>query len=159
MLNSSTATHDGSSARCRPSRSGRRSTTSSGSGLIPALARLDDELPGDELADTRQRLQSVLNPWLLRSRLWARSWLKPHGFAGDYRMVEWMYELEHDPCACADQPAVVNLLDDLFRSVHSVQAVWHRRGWFGRLIASHVRAVGLRGCSMLRAEGAATCAT
>jgi hypothetical protein len=105
--------------------------------LLPELARLDEELPSAELARTRQRVQTVLNPWLLRSRLWARSWLKPHGFAGDYRMVEWMYDLEQDPCASADQPAIVNLLDDLFRSVHSVQAVWHRRAWFARLIASY----------------------
>ena len=107
--------------------------------LIPALAHVDEELSGAELVGARRAVQAVLNPWLLRSRLWARSWLKPHGFPGDYRMLEWMYELEQDSCARADQPVVVNLLDDLYRSVHSVQAVWHRRAWFAQLIARHIR--------------------
>jgi hypothetical protein len=52
-------------------------------------------------------------------------------------MLEWMYDLEHDPCAHNDQPAAVNLLDGLFRSVHSVQAVWDRRAWFAELITRH----------------------
>ena len=92
-----------------------------------------------ELASVRQDVQAVLNPWMLRSRLWARSWLKPHGLPGDYRMLEWMYDLEQDACARSDQPAAVNLLDGLFRSVHSVQAVWHRRAWFAQLIARYAR--------------------
>jgi hypothetical protein len=29
--------------------------------------------------------------------------------AGDFRIVEWMYDLESDPCADETQPAVVNL--------------------------------------------------
>ena len=41
---------------------------------------------------------------MLRSRLWARSWLKPHGFPGDYRMLEWMYDLELDACAAPTNP-------------------------------------------------------
>ena len=107
--------------------------------LIPALAHVDAELSGAELVGARRDIQEVLNPWLLRSGLWARSWLKPHGFRGDYRMVEWMYELEQDSCARADQPAAGNLLDGLFRSVHSVQTVWHRRAWFAQLTARHGR--------------------
>lgn len=108
--------------------------------LMPTLAGAEDALDGTDLAQTRRDVQSILNPWLLRSRLWARSWLKPHGYPGDYRMLEWMYDLELDECADPGQPAAVNLLDGLYRSVHSVQAVWHRRAWFRNLIARYLRA-------------------
>jgi SAM-dependent methyltransferase len=107
--------------------------------VIPAFSHADEEIPASDLAGVRQDTQAVLNPWMLRSRLWARSWLKPHGFPGDYRMLEWMYDLEQDACARNDQPAAVNLLDGLFRSVHSVQAVWHRRAWFAQLIARYAQ--------------------
>jgi extracellular factor (EF) 3-hydroxypalmitic acid methyl ester biosynthesis protein len=106
--------------------------------LIPVLERVDAQLSGSTLAVARRDVQEVLNPWLLRSGLWARSWLKPHGFPGDYRMLEWIYDLAHDECDPKDQPAAVNLLDDLYRSVHSVRAVWERRDWFAQLIADHV---------------------
>ncbi len=112
-------------------------------GLIPALADVEIALDEPGLLGARREVQTVLNPWLLRSRLWARSWLKPHGYAGDYRMLEWMYDLEHDRCADPYQPAVVNLLDGLYRSVHSVQAVWHRRAWFADVIAGQVGVGGV----------------
>ena len=104
--------------------------------LIPALAEVEGSLPDAELALARSEVRAVLNPWLLRSHFWARSFLKPHGYAGDFRMLEWMYDLEHDDCTDVTQPAVVNILDGLYRSVHSVQAVWHRRRWFADLIAA-----------------------
>jgi extracellular factor (EF) 3-hydroxypalmitic acid methyl ester biosynthesis protein len=107
--------------------------------LIPALSHADEQIPASDIAGVRRETQTVLNPWMLRSRLWARCWLKPHGFPGDYRMLEWMYDLEQDACARSDQPAAVNLLDGLFRSVHSVQAVWHRRAWFAQLIARYAQ--------------------
>jgi 2-polyprenyl-3-methyl-5-hydroxy-6-metoxy-1,4-benzoquinol methylase len=91
-------------------------------------------------------VRAIADPWLLRSRYWNRSSVKPHGYAGDFRMLEWMYDLEHDRCADVTQPAVVNVLDALYAGVHSVQAVWHRRRWFADLVrrerqrrAGHVR--------------------
>jgi extracellular factor (EF) 3-hydroxypalmitic acid methyl ester biosynthesis protein len=87
---------------------------------------------------TRDDVRAVLMPWLLRSRLWNRSYVKPHGFAGDFRTVEWMYELEADPCNDPTEPLLVNLLDGLFKSVHSVKAVWDRRARFAQLIAARI---------------------
>ncbi len=104
-------------------------------GLVPTLAWIESVLNAPELAQMRCAVQGVLNQWFLRSRLWARSFLKPHGYAGDFRTLEWMYELERDDCADVTQPAAINLLDGLYRSVHSVQAMWHRRAWFANLIA------------------------
>jgi extracellular factor (EF) 3-hydroxypalmitic acid methyl ester biosynthesis protein len=112
-------------------------------GLVPTLAWVERVLSTCELAEMQCAVQGVLNQWFLRSRLWARSFLKPHGYAGDFRMLEWMYELERDDCADATQPAAINILDGLYRSVHSVQVMWHRRAWFANLIAAE-RANGRR---------------
>ena len=106
--------------------------------LVPALATAERALDHRELLDTKAEVRTALNGWLLRSRFWARSYLKPHGYAGDFRMVEWMYDLESDNCADPTQPAVLNLIDGLGRSVHSVQAVWHRRRWFASVILGAV---------------------
>ena len=106
--------------------------------LIPALADADVRLGDAGRSSVQQEVQDIVNPWLLRSRFWARSWVKPHGYAGDYQILEWMYDLERDGCANRCQPAAVNLLDGLYRSVHSVRAVWHRRAWFSKLIEGHI---------------------
>src|ERR1700743_1910522 len=81
-------------------------------GLIEAIADAERTLASgarDLLAD---EVRSMLAPWLLRSRYWNRSLVKPHGYPGDYRMLEMMYDLETasmaDPCS----PAVANVLDD-----------------------------------------------
>jgi SAM-dependent methyltransferase len=102
--------------------------------VVPALAGVSRELDGTELREMQAEVQAILNPWFLRSRFWARSWIKPHGYAGDFLVLEWMYDLEANGCADPTQPAIVNLLDSLFRSVHSVQAVWDRRAWFAGVI-------------------------
>jgi SAM-dependent methyltransferase len=107
-------------------------------GLVAALRRAEGSLGEAELPRAREDVRAVLMPWLLRRRLWNRSYVKPHGFAGDFRIVEWMYELETDPCADPTEPLVVNLLDGLFKSVHCVKALWDRRAWFAHLIATRM---------------------
>lgn len=107
-------------------------------GLVPAMARAQGSMPKAEIERTREVVRVVLMPWLLRSRLWNRSYVKPHGFAGDFRIIEWIYELETDPCNDPTEPLLVNLLDGLFKSVHSVKSVWDRRAWFAQLIAARV---------------------
>ena len=82
-------------------------------------------------ADTCRDLVSA---WLNRSRYFNRSITKPHGHAGDFRMMEWIYDLESDACADPTQPGIVNCLDHVFASVHSVQSVWERRRWFADLL-------------------------
>jgi hypothetical protein len=56
--------------------------------LVPCLTSLDRLRVGEAREQAREELHAILNPWFLRSRLWARSWLKPHGYAGDFRMLE-----------------------------------------------------------------------
>jgi SAM-dependent methyltransferase len=97
---------------------------------IRAFAAIDQRVGVAERVRCAAGAREVLQPWLLRSSLWSRSYLKPHGYAGDFRMLEWMYDLESDPCADPTKPAIVNLLDYLYSTVHSVRAVWHRRRWY-----------------------------
>jgi len=91
-----------------------------------------------ELAGVRARVREQLNPWFLRSRYWNRAYVKPHGYAGDFRMLEWIYDLERAECADPTQPAVVNVLDRLFADLHSARSVWRRRAWFARLVRDRV---------------------
>jgi hypothetical protein len=78
----------------------------------------------------RRRFQQLIHPTFLRAGTWNRAFVKPHGYAGDYRMVEMMYDLEGDACTDPTASYMENLLNFIFRTVHSVQAVWHRRRVF-----------------------------
>src|SRR4051812_40673359 len=91
-----------------------------------------------ELTRVRALVREQLNPWLLRSRYWNRAFVKPHGYAGDFRMLEWIYGLEHSACADPTQPAVVNVLDRLFAGLHSAHSVWRRRARFARLVGERL---------------------
>lgn len=97
---------------------------------IRQFTMLDERVGDVERARCAAAVREVLHPWLLRSEYWSRSYLKPHGYAGDFRMLEWMYDLEFDRCCDPTKPAIVNVLDYLYTTVHSVRAVWHRRKWY-----------------------------
>jgi extracellular factor (EF) 3-hydroxypalmitic acid methyl ester biosynthesis protein len=131
------ARHD---RRTLPTDAERQAALTTFWGTIDALAAYEAVAMPDDLAAAGRRVRAIVRPWLLRSRHWNRSDLKPHGYAGDFRMLEWMYDLEQDGCADPTQPAVVNVLDGLYASVHSVQAVWHRRRWFAGLVRREQRA-------------------
>ena len=49
-------------------------------------------------------------------------------------MVEWMYDLEGDSCAQPHQPGIVNCLDRLGKTVHSIRAVWERQRHYAALL-------------------------
>lgn len=96
---------------------------------------IDRRLSAPERARCAAAARAVLHPWLLRSDHWSRSYLKPHGYAGDFRTLERIYELELDPCSDRTKPVAVNLADYLYRSVDSVRALWHRRRWYAELVS------------------------
>jgi SAM-dependent methyltransferase len=102
---------------------------------------IDRRVCDSERARCAAAARELLHPWLLCSDYWSRSYLKPHGYAGDFRTLEWIYDLERDACADPTKPAVVNLLDYLYRTVHSVRAVWHRRRWYAQLVAELLDAI------------------
>jgi hypothetical protein len=103
---------------------------------VRVFATIEQRIRPEERAICAAAVHELLRPWLQRSSYWNRSITKPHGYAGDFRMLEWMYDLERDACADPTKPAVVNILDYLYSTVDSVRAVWHRRRWYARLINS-----------------------
>lgn len=102
--------------------------------LAPRLRSAEARLEDDGVWAAQREVMTILSPWMLRSGFWARCIVKPHGYAGDYRTLEVLYDLELSECADPAQPAVVNALDGLARSVAGVRAVWERRRWFAELI-------------------------
>ncbi len=103
---------------------------------VRVFATVEQRIGAEERATCAAAVHELLCPWLQRSSYWNRSITKPHGYAGDFRMLEWMYDLERDACADPTKPAVVHILDYLYGTVDSVRAVWHRRRWYARLIDS-----------------------
>jgi hypothetical protein len=79
-------------------------------------------------------VQELVGPWLNRSRFFNRAFHKPHGHAGDYRLLEAIYDLEDDDCADPAEPGIVNCIDHVFSTLHSVRAVWERRRRFAQLL-------------------------
>jgi SAM-dependent methyltransferase len=101
---------------------------------VREFKEIDPRVRGHDRARCAAAARELLHPWLLRSDYWSRSYLQPHGCAGDFRTLERMYDIERDACADPTKPAVINLLDYLYRTMHSVHAVWHRRRWYAELV-------------------------
>ena len=109
--------------------------------LVEALDRA--EASGPVAPEAVRACREIAGRWLFRSRYWNRAYHKPHGYAGDFVAIEWLYDLESDPCADPVQPAIVNCLDDLLTSVPAVVSVWERRRFFADLLrAEHTRRAG-----------------
>jgi SAM-dependent methyltransferase len=103
------------------------------------------ESAGAASESLRDRCRQLLDGWLFRSRCWNRAYHKPHGFAGDFRLIEWLYDLEgapDDPC----QPAIVNCLDYVLSTIPGTTSLWERRRWFEDLLQREHRrcSTGLR---------------
>jgi extracellular factor (EF) 3-hydroxypalmitic acid methyl ester biosynthesis protein len=87
--------------------------------------------------------REIVGRWLFRSRIWNRAFHKPHGYAGDFMVIEWMYDLETDDCSVPFQPAIVNCLDNLGKHVDSITSLWERRRWYADLLRrEHARCQG-----------------
>jgi 2-polyprenyl-3-methyl-5-hydroxy-6-metoxy-1,4-benzoquinol methylase len=111
-------------------------------GVIDEYGRKCDRDGAD--VKPKRRVREVLGPWLLRSQYFNRSFCKPHGYAGDFRIVEWMCDLEGDHGDDPTEPGMVNCLDHVFSTVHSVRSVQERRRMFARLMDAECRARGGR---------------
>ncbi len=101
------------------------------------MQEIDDyhaHCPQEAAKDTAEECRTIVGPWLFRSRFFSRSFLKPHGYPGDFRIIDWMYDLEHHGCDDPTEPGIVNCLDYLYWTVHSVQGVWERRAWLTQLL-------------------------
>jgi SAM-dependent methyltransferase len=110
--------------------------------LVRAIDRLDGG--GDDKELLRSQCRDILGAWPFRCRFFNRSYHKPHGYAGDFRMIEWMYDLEGDPCADPTQLGIVNCLDHVFATLPCVRSVWERRHWLSSLLRVEYRHRGGR---------------
>jgi extracellular factor (EF) 3-hydroxypalmitic acid methyl ester biosynthesis protein len=84
--------------------------------------------------DLKRHCRAMLAPWLFRSDYFNRSFYKPHGYSGDYRIIEWIYNLKDNPCNDPTQPAIVNCLNYVFSQLSSVTSAWDRRNYFSDLM-------------------------
>ena len=84
--------------------------------------------------DTGAALRAALGGWLWRSRVWYRAAWKPHGYAGDYRMLELMYDMEGSRFDDPTQPGILNALDASLSTLHCIQGLWHRRRFYRELL-------------------------
>lgn len=107
--------------------------------LFEVAERYQNEHAQEDLSDLKARFRQIIIPWLCRSRYYWRSILKPHGYSGDYVMVEWMYDLEDGAGNDPTQPALINCLDYTFATIHSVRSLWERRRWFASLLQEEFR--------------------
>jgi SAM-dependent methyltransferase len=104
-----------------------------------ATLSVDDH---EAIRHVSKRLLERAGKWLFRSRLWSHAFWKPHGYTGDFRMLEWMYDLEARSGDDPTQSAIANCLDYSLTTVHSVVAVWERRRWFRELLSREYQRTG-----------------
>jgi SAM-dependent methyltransferase len=86
----------------------------------------------------RQRVRALLVPWLRKSRFWDRALFKARGPGSDFRLLEWIYELEDGVPSGLAESAVANVLDDVFLRLARVGGAWYRRTWCRDLITSTI---------------------
>jgi SAM-dependent methyltransferase len=86
----------------------------------------------------RERVRALLIPWLRKSRFWRRALFKARGPGTDFRLLEWIYELEDRSSSGVAESAVASVLDDVFLQLANVSGVWFRRTWCRDLISSTI---------------------
>jgi len=86
----------------------------------------------------RQRVRTLMVPWLRKSRFWGRALFKARGPGIDFRLLEYIYELEDGSASGLAESAVANVLDDVFSRLASVNGVRYRRTWCRDLITSTI---------------------
>jgi SAM-dependent methyltransferase len=102
--------------------------------LVCAVEQTVDGRESASLPEARRALLEVVGPVLWRSQSMYRSFFKPYGYTGDYRVIELMYALEAEPGEDPTQPALVNCIDYAVSTIHSVQSLWERRHRLHRLL-------------------------
>ena len=91
--------------------------------VMHALGTSQD-VDDDFVSELRRRI----HPVVMRSELFSRSFLKSHGFSGDFEVIEYAYDIGTDAADLREStPALSSLLDTLGASVDMVAAVMERR--------------------------------
>ena len=72
----------------------------------------------------------------LRSHAFWRSRYKPHGYAGDYRLMEEFYDIEHAAGKSSSKTPAENFLDFVCASLQCVQLIHQRAKFYEEFIVS-----------------------
>lgn len=98
-------------------------------------ARFSDQ----DLSPYKAALRAIISPWLCRSTFFWRAFAKPNGYAGDYKVIDLTYDLEHSAGDDPTEPGIVNCLNYIISTMHSVDSLWERRHWLSGLLKDELR--------------------
>lgn len=121
-----------------PSIESKTQLTSAFWSLIDGIEIYNQQGRSREIQAMAEACRTIVGPWLFRSPYFWRSYYKPHGYAGDFRIIEWTYDLENNPCDDPSEPGIVNCLNYLFKTFPCVQNVWDRRNWLYQLLKAEL---------------------
>jgi SAM-dependent methyltransferase len=102
-------------------------------------------MSGIDVTTVASDCRDLLTPWLSRSPGFHRARYQPHGYPGDYQLLEDMYALETEAAVRPTRSGMINLLNQVMVGLPSVRALWERRHRFAGLLAdAHSRRGQLR---------------
>lgn len=100
-------------------------------------------MKGELSAETLQTLRHTLGAAMGLGTLQGRSWLKPYGYAGDFQLIDDIYQ--H---VCCPDPKL-RAWDDYFHIQPGAKAVRNRKAYFKALVQSAAQAKGGRPLKVL----------
>ena len=100
-------------------------------------------MSGELSAETLQTLRHSLGAAMGLATLQGRSWLKPYGYAGDFQLIDDIYQ--H---VCCPDPHL-RAWDDFFHTQPGAKAVRNRKAYFKTLVQSAALAKGGRSLTVL----------
>jgi extracellular factor (EF) 3-hydroxypalmitic acid methyl ester biosynthesis protein len=110
--------------------------------MFEEVDAFEKRFPEHDLSAYKASFRAIVSPWLCRSKFFWRSLSKPHGYAGDFKIIDWMYDLEHSAGEDPTEPGIVNCLDFIFSTNHSVISLWDRRRWLKGLLHDELKKKG-----------------
>ena len=96
---------------------------------ILAFALAEPLLNPLETGFIRRSIQSQWGPWFWRCGCWNDSRFKPYGYAGDFRILETLYDLETHAGRDPTRSGMENLLAALCADLAGTRGLWERRKW------------------------------
>ena len=85
------------------------------------------ELTGFRRTHLKEYALELASPFLNRSDMLSRALLKPHGYAGDYRLMEMVYDLEKIAGRDPYKTGFVNAMDFAFINASTIKGINGRR--------------------------------
>jgi len=122
------------SAQESPSESSQRELSEK---LFSMLGQVSSSLASKSRDEARRAIgevREILGPWFWRSELWGRAFHKPHGYAGDFVLLD---RLDAIAAGAADdplKPVIVACLDRVLASLEFARALRDRRAFLTRLL-------------------------